>query len=154
MFRWERLPDYITEHAGYYALNVGNAEQMRLITVGDRDGGKTATSSFEFIMYGIEVLEYSEQRNVVSVRERVTTWRLSSVKYRIDIPSMPLEISSKLFLLFMVSLNILSRCRPRTTLTRSLTLDSATQTHSPSSLTLPPVPSCLIRTNLSVCACR
>lgn len=80
MFRWERLPDYITEHTGYYPLNVGNAEQIRLITVRDRNGGKTATGSFEFIMYGIEVLEYSEQRNVVPVRERITTWRLSSVK--------------------------------------------------------------------------
>ena len=65
--------DYIAEHAGYYALIVGNAEQMRFITVRNRNGGKTAISSFEFIMYSIKVLEYSEQRKVVSLRERVTT---------------------------------------------------------------------------------
>jgi hypothetical protein len=61
MFRREWLPNCIAEHAGYYALNVGNAEQMRLIAVGDRNGSKTAISSFKFIMYGIEVLAYSEQ---------------------------------------------------------------------------------------------
>ena len=67
------MPEYIAEHSRYYALSVGNAEQLRLIAVGDRNGSKVYISILEFIIYDIEVLECSEHRHVVSFKERVAT---------------------------------------------------------------------------------